>query len=340
MYLLQPELAGTLELIAKEGRDGFYKGKNAILLDSLSKANKGLITKQDLENYQPLWREPLVLPWNECAIHTMPLPSSGGILVGQMLGMIKDKIVDTAGSRNIRNVHVVVEAARRSFADRAVFLGDAAFYDVPVDSMLSVDYLTQKMSDFNPDSATLSEKIITDRSHFSRDKFETTHFSIVDSDGNAAVVTTTLNDNFGNKVWVPGGGYFLNSEMDDFSSKPGAPNLFGLTGSEANAIAPGKKPLSSMTPMIIEKNNELYIVMGSRGGSTIITTLLQVFLNVEEYSMTIEDAVDLKRFHHQWLPDQITFEKGAFTKSLEDSLAAMGHKLHPIEAIGSVEAIG
>jgi gamma-glutamyltranspeptidase/glutathione hydrolase len=335
----QPELAKTLEKIAREGAMGFYEGDNATLIDSVSRLYHGLITRDDLRDYKPVWRKPLKLQWRDCDLYTMGLPSSGGILIGQMLGMMEGKIQDSLGPSNIQNIQLLVEAARRAFADRATYLGDAEFFEVPVDSLLSAHYLKEKFSDYTPTMATPSDKIKVDRKNFSREKFETTHFSIADGHGNAAAVTTTLNDNFGCKVWIPGGGYFLNSEMDDFSVKPGEPNLFGLIGAEANAIYPGKKPLSSMTPIIIEKNGKLHLIMGSRGGSTIMTTLLQILLDVEAYHMTLEEAVNTKRYHHQWLPDEISYERNAFSKSLEDSLATMGYKLHPIEAIGSVEAI-
>ena len=337
--LLQPDLANTLQRIADFGADGFYKGENAALLDSFFHHHHGLITKKDIEEYKAIWREPIHSHWRDCDLYSPGLPSSGGILLGQILKMIDSVLVDSLGYRDINNIHIIVEAERRAYADRAAYLGDADFSKIPVDSLLDEKYLQHKFSDFNPDSATRSESIYSNPVRFSRDHFETTHISVVDGEGNAASVTTTLNNNFGSKVWVPGAGYFLNDEMDDFSSKPGEPNLFGLIGGDANAIAPGKRMLSSMTPTIIEKNGKLFMVLGTPGGSTIITSVLQVFLNVEAFHLPLSFAVGALRYHHQWLPDEITFEKGAFTSTLQDSLLNMGYKLHPVEMIGHVEAI-
>jgi len=337
--LVQKDLAATLQLIADLGARGFYSGKNANTLEAFCQEQHGIITKKDLADYKAVWRDPIHLHWRDCDLYTMGPPSSGGIVLGQILKMIDQNLVDSLGYRNVENIHLIVEAERRAYADRASYLGDDDFFPVPVDSLLDAKYLQIKFSDFKKDSATHSAMVNSDPAKFSKEHFETTHISIADADGNAVSVTTTLNNNFGSKVWVPGGGYFLNDEMDDFSVKPGEPNLFGLIGGEANAIAPGKRMLSSMTPTIIEKNGKLWMVLGTPGGSTIITSVLQVFLNVEAFNMTLPDAVATLRYHHQWLPDEITFEKGAFATSLEDSLIAMGYKLHPIEKIGAVEAI-
>jgi gamma-glutamyltranspeptidase/glutathione hydrolase len=246
---------------------------------------------------------------------------------------------DSLGPRDPFNVHLIVEAERRAYADRALFLGDGDFCPVPVDSLLDKTYLAAKFSDFNSQKATPSQSIYAEKFNLENESFETTHLSIVDGDGNAVSLTTTLNDNYGCKVWVPGGGYFLNNEMDDFSSKPGHPNLFGLVGGEANAIAPGKRMLSSMTPAIIEKNSQLWLVLGTPGGSTIITSVLQVFLNASVFEMDIHQAVSESRFHHQWLPDEIILEKDAFSTELSNQLTAMGHSLRTIEQIGLIEAI-
>jgi gamma-glutamyltranspeptidase/glutathione hydrolase len=337
--LIQKDLAATLQRIADEGADGFYHGANAKVLGAFCEHHHGIITIKDLAAYRAIWREPIHTQWRDCDIYAMGLPSSGGILISQILKMIDQELVDSLGYRNIQNVHLVVEAERRAFSDRAVYLGDSDFIPVPVDSLLNDQYLTAKFSDFDKNRATPSGNITANASRFSREHYETTHISIVDAHGQAASVTTTLNNNFGSKVWVPGAGYFLNDEMDDFSSKPGEPNLFGLIGGEANAIAPGKRMLSSMTPTIIEKNGRLFLVLGSPGGSTIITSVLQVMLNVETFDIPLYDAVAALRYHHQWLPDEITYEKGAFSPSLEDSLKMMGYKLHSIEKIGAVEAI-
>ncbi len=336
--LKQKALANMLRAIADHGADAFYKGQNAASLDSLSRVHHGILTIKDLEAYSAVWRKPIVNHWRDCEVYSMALPSSGGIVIGQILGMIDQHLQDSLGYRNIQNLHVILEAERRAYEDRATYLGDQDFYQVPVDSLLDKTYLASRFADFNPDSAGRSI-LPKATSRPGLESLETTHISIVDGEGNAASVTTTLNNNYGCKVWVPWGGYFLNDEMDDFSSKPGTPNLFGLVGAEANAIAPGKRMLSSMTPTIVEKQGRLYLVLGSPGGSSIVPTVLQVFLNVEAFGMNIEEAVKAGRYFHQWLPDEITFEKDALSPALQDSLSQMGYHLHPIELIGLVEAI-
>jgi gamma-glutamyltranspeptidase/glutathione hydrolase len=236
-------------------------------------------------------------------------------------------------------VHLLVEAERRAYADRAAYLGDPDFNSIPVDTLISDHYLETRFSDFHPRQATTSQSVNAEEFGLAKDVYETTHLSIVDGDGNAAAVTTTLNDNYGCKVWVPGAGFFLNNEMDDFSIKPGVPNIYGLIGGEANAIAPGKRMLSSMTPTIIEKNGALWMVLGTPGGSTIITTVVQVFLNKAVYGKSIQDAVHAGRYHHQWLPDEIVFEKNTFSEELQALLIARGHTLREVSGIGLVEAI-
>lgn len=337
--LVQKELAATLRLIAGTGRDGFYSGVNAATLVSFSEANQGLLTHADLAAYQAVWRKPQTNHWRGYEIHSMGLPSSGGIVLGQILQMINGKINDSLGYRDPANIHLIVEAEKRAYKDRATYLGDIDFYPVNVTGLLDSLYLAGKISDFDPLAASHSEALSRDSFVLSKDHFQTTHISITDQYGNAASVTTTLNDNYGCKVWVPGGGYFLNNEMDDFSSKPGTPNLFGLIGGEANAIVPGKRMLSSMTPTIIEKDGKLWMVVGTPGGSTIITSILQVFLNVAAFGMDINQAVEASRYHHQWLPDEIMVERDAFSPALQESLKAMGHEVKPIESIGLIEAI-
>ncbi|HJW30054.1 MAG TPA: gamma-glutamyltransferase, partial [Saprospiraceae bacterium] len=230
--LVQKDLARTLEAIAQSGRDGFYSGKNADLLDAFSKKHHGLITKEDLSAYKAVWQPPFVIHWRGYDLYTMDLPSSGGIVLGQILKMIDQGLIDSLGNRHIQNVHLILEAERRAYQDRAAFLGDRDFYTVPVDSIMSDSYLKMKIADFDPIHATPSQALGKDENQMHRERYETTHISIVDSSGNAVSVTTTLNNNYGSKVWVPGGGYFLNDEMDDFSVKPGEPNLFGLIGNE------------------------------------------------------------------------------------------------------------
>ena len=337
--LVQKELASTLRHIANEGKDGFYAGENARALVTLSVQKNGLFTEKDLQSYQAKWRPPVTIHWRDLEIHSMGPPSSGGIILGEILGMIENKLVDSLGNLSSSNIHLLIEAERRAYADRAKYLGDDDFYPVMTDSLLDRQYLAAKFSDFDPKKASESKSISAEKIEFARDHFETTHLSIIDQWGNAAAVTTTLNDNYGCKVWVPGGGYFLNNEMDDFSIKPGVPNIFGLIGGEANAIAPGKRMLSSMSPTIVEKNNEVWLVLGSPGGSTIITTVAQVLVNIVAYGMDPEAAVRGPRFHHQWLPEEILFEKNGFSPTLIQQLESMGHSCKWIDNLGDVELI-
>lgn len=337
--LRQGDLAATLQLIANQGMDGFYSGENAKFLVAAIDSNNGLITLEDLSAYEAIWRKPVSIPWRGYEIHSVGPPSSGGIMLGQLLKMIEHRLVDSIGPYDPQNVHLIVEAERRSYADRSLYLGDADFFPVPVDSIMSQEYLESRFSDFDPSQASVSGTIDSAIFHFVKETFETTHLSIVDAEGNAASVTTTLNGNYGSKIWVPGGGYFLNNEMDDFSVKTGAPNIYGLIGGEANAIEPNKRMLSSMTPTIVEKSGKLFMVLGTPGGSTIITSVLQVILNHTAYKMNIDDAVQAKRYHHQWLPDEIIYEKGAFSPELIITLDSMGHNLREVVSIGAVEAI-
>ncbi len=337
--LVQKELATTLKLIAEQGHDGFYSGQNAEAIVTLCKNKRGIITQEDLTSYQAKWRTPITTHWRGYDLYSMGLPSSGGIVMGQILGMIEKLLVDSLGNRDPQNVHLIAEAERRAFADRADYLGDEDFFPVHVDSLLDKNYLGQKFKDYDPLHATESKIIYDQKFKIVKESYETTHLSIVDGQGNAASVTTTLNNNYGSKVWVPGGGYFLNDEMDDFSSKPGVPNIYGLIGGEANAITPGKRMLSSMTPTIIEKDGKLFMVLGTPGGSTIITSVLQVFLHVAAFGMDIHQAVQETRYHHQGLPDELIYEKNAFSTGLSEELSAKGHTLRPVEYIGLIEAI-
>jgi gamma-glutamyltranspeptidase/glutathione hydrolase len=338
--LQQPDLAQALERIRDNGRDGFYKGKTADLIVAEMQEGGGLITLEDLANYEPALREPIIGAYKEYRIISMPPSSSGGIALMQMLDMIESQqpIADWS-FHSPETVHLMAEAMRRAFADRSVHLGDMDFYDVPIDSLLDIGYLTERMSDFRSDSATVSESIASGDFKIQVESFETTHTSVVDKYGHAVSVTTTLNSNYGSKVVVDGAGFFLNNEMDDFSAKPGVPNQFGLIGAEANAIQPGKRMLSSMTPTIIEKNGELFLVLGAPGGSTIITSVFQVFLNVAEFGMNLEEAVNAKRFHHQWLPDAIIVEKEAFSPKLQKALQAKGHAIQERNRMAVVKAI-
>lgn len=337
--LRQEDLAVTLQLIANHGKDGFYSGENAKYLIAAIDSNNGLITLEDLSAYQAIWRQPVSFPWREYEVHSVGPPSSGGIMLGQLLKMIEYRLTDSLGPYDAGNVHLIVEAERRSYADRSMYLGDNDFFPVPVDSIMSREYLDTRFSDFNPLQASVSGTVDSAIYYFAKESPETTHLSIVDADGNAASVTTTLNGNYGSKIWVPKGGYFLNNEMDDFSIKTGAPNIYGLIGGEANSIEPNKRMLSSMTPAIIEKSGKLFMVLGTPGGSTIITSVLQVILNHTAFKMNIDDAVQAKRYHHQWLPDEIIYEKGAFSQELIHALDSIGHTLREVETIGAIEAI-
>lgn len=332
------DLAGTLELIRDNGKAGFYEGKTADNIVDEMKRGKGIISHDDLKNYKTRWLEPLVSNYKEYKIISMPPPSSGGVALAQLLKSVEEFPVRDWGHNTAKTIHLMTEAERRVFADRAAFLGDPDFFAVPVRDLLSDAYNDGRMKSFNPDSATKSSDI-KEGMIPGYESEETTHISIVDKFGNAAAVTTTLNEWFGSKVVVSGSGFFLNDEMDDFSSKPGSPNMYGLLGGKANKIEPGKTMLSAMTPTIVEKQGKLYMVLGSPGGSTIITSVFQVFLNVTEHGMGMQQAVHAKRAHSQWLPDQISPEDSAFSKDIENQLVAKGHAIKYRARIGRVDAI-
>lgn len=326
---VQKDLAETLERIAGQGRDGFYSGKTADLLVKEMQKQNGLITKEDLANYRSVWRDAVKTDYKGYSLYIMPPPSSGSVAIAQILNMIEPYDIGSYGYASTRAVHLVTEAERRAFADRAYFLGDPDFVDMPVRQLISKEYAKKRMASFSWDKATPSSEVDHGEipGYNLKESFETTHYSVVDPEGNAVAVTTTLNSGFGSKVSVSGAGFLLNNEMDDFSAKPGVPNQFGLIGGEANAIQPNKRMLSSMSPTIVTQNGELRMVLGSPGGSTIITTVLQVFLNVAEYGMNIQQAVAAPRVHHQWLPEQIFYDDYAFDKQTMKELKAMGHKM-------------
>ena len=267
----------------------------------------------------------------------MPPPSSGGIVLSQLLNMIEPYALSDWGFQSTKSVHLITEAERRAYADRAEHMGDSDFYEVPVNQLIKKEYATKRMADFDTEKATPSSEISAGK--VAEESEETTHYSIVDTEGNAVSVTTTLNSGYGSRVVVKGAGFLLNNEMDDFSAKPGVPNLFGLVGGEANAIEPEKRMLSSMTPTIIEKDNELFMVVGTPGGSTIITSVFQTFINVVEYGLPLKDAVHNPRFHHQWLPDMIFIEEDAISPEERENLEKMGHQIKTRGNIGRVEAI-
>lgn len=335
-----PELVQTFERIRKEGRDGFYKGETAELLVNTVKEAGGIITLEDLVHYEAKWRKPVVFGYRNCKIISMPPPSSGGICLAEILNAVEPYNIKRPGHNSAEYIQLLTEAERRAFADRAFFLGDPDFVRIPVDTLISDEYARRRMKDYTTFKATPSS-MVKHGTITGYESMETTHYSIVDSYGNAVAVTTTLNGAYGSKVFVSGGGFFLNNEMDDFSSKPGVPNQFGLIGAEANSIEPGKRMLSSMTPTIVEKEGKLFMLLGSPGGSTIITTVAQVFLNVYEFGMNMQQAVDVPRFHSQWLPDNIKMEPGGFSKGVIDSLVEMGYAIDTTNApiIGKADAI-
>ena len=337
--LVQRQLANTLERIRDEGREGFYSGTTADQIVAEMESGNGIISYKDLAEYEATWREPITGNYKNYKIISMPPPSSGGIALVQLMKLVEPYPLAEWGFHSPKAIHLMAEAERRVYADRAEHLGDTDFYPVPIDSLLEKEYLLSRMADFAPDSATLSKSVLAGDFEVPMESFETTHTSVVDLQGNAVSVTTTLNSNFGCKVWVDGAGFFLNNEMDDFSAKPGIPNQFGLIGAEANAIKPKKRMLSSMTPTIVEKDGDLFMVLGAPGGSTIITAVFQVMINVMEFDMDLEAAVHAKRFHHQWLPDRIQIEKGTFSETTRKELEKRGHKLHEVEYMAKVKAI-
>ncbi len=336
--LRQPDLALTLERIRDYGREGFYEGKTAEMIVNECRKGNGIITYQDLSEYRSVWRTPIVAEYKGYEIISMPPPSSGGVALLQLLGMTESYGIDTMGFHTPQSIHLMIEAERRVYADRAEFMGDPDYADVPVAGLLNSEYLSQRMSGYDMMKATPSSSVSHGSPQFYESE-ETTHYSVADQYGNAVACTTTLNNSYGSAIVTEGAGFLLNNEMDDFSSKPGVPNLFGLTGGEYNEIQPGKRMLSSMTPTIISRNGKLFMVVGSPGGSTIITSVFQVILNVVDFDMDISAAVNAGRFHHQWLPDRIDIESGRFDTVLIDNLKHMGYNLSPREPIGRVDAI-
>lgn len=338
--LVQANLAATLERIQKKGKAGFYKGQTADFIVAEMARGNGLISLDDLKNYDARWREPVDANYKNYHIVSMPPPSSGGIIILQLMKMMERFPLAEWGFQSLNAVHLMAEAERRVYADRAQYMGDPDFFKVPQDSLLNDKYLRQRMANFNPTKATLSKDILAGNFRsINKESFETEHTSVVDAEGNAVAVTTTLNSNFGNKVMVHGAGFLLNNEMDDFSAKAGVPNQFGLVGSEANSIQPNKRMLSAMSPTIVEKDGQLFLVIGAPGGSTIITAVFQVMMNVMEFGMPIDEAIKAGRFHNQWLPDEIWVEKAALTPELRKELEQLGHKLREVNYMAVVKAI-
>ena len=333
-------LANTLQQISDNGRSAFYQGEIAKTLVAFLQKNGGIISLKDLDNYQAIWREPIVFNYKDLRIISMSPPSSGGICMAQILKTTANYPIAQYGHNTTKTIQVLTEAQRRAYADRSHYLGDPDFIDIPVDSLLSDAYLKGRMDSFSFEGATPSKKL-THGTISQAESTETTHYSIIDSYGNAIAVTTTLNASFGSKLYNKKLGFFLNNEMDDFSAKPGTPNLFGLIGGDANAIAPQKRMLSSMTPTLVEKDNKLWMTLGTPGGSTIITSVLQTILNVYEFNMSMQQAVDAPRFHHQWLPDIVKVEATSFDdktiKELENKGYVVDYK--NASSIGRVDAI-
>jgi gamma-glutamyltranspeptidase/glutathione hydrolase len=335
-----PALAETLKRIAKNGRDEFYKGETAKKLIAFLSAKGGNMTLEDLEKYNAKWRTPITFQYKDLKITSMSPPSSGGICLNQIMKMIEPYDLSKMGHNSPQAIQLITEAERRAYADRNHFLGDPDFVKLPMKELIDPTYLKSRMSDFSFEKASKSSAIASGKIK-GYESMETTHYSIVDAEGNAVSVTTTLNDNYGSKIYCDELGFFLNNQMDDFSAKPGVPNLYGLTGSKANSIAPEKRMLSSMTPTIVEKKGKLFMVVGTPGGSTIITSVLQTILNVYEFNMSMQEAVNAPRFHHQWLPDEITFEPNSFSKEVLEKLKQKGYLINEKnkEIIGQVDAI-
>jgi gamma-glutamyltranspeptidase/glutathione hydrolase len=342
--LKQPELADTLKRIAQFGANGFYQGPTAHQFAAEMQAHGGLITEADLKAYKVIERVPLEGQYKDFHIITAPPPSAGGVGLLQMLAMLNGTNYESDGANSVKAVHYEAEAMRRFYADRSEYLGDPGFYNVPVKALLDGAYVSWRRQTIDPNRATPSDMVApglqrAQAAHVSQfENGETTHFNVVDSHGNAVAVTYTLNNSYGNSITVPKLGFLLNDEMDDFAAKPGVPNMFGVIGGEANAIEPGKRPLSSMTPTIITKGGKLFMVTGAPGGSRITTGVMEVILDVLDFHMNPQDAVDLPRFHEQWKPDVLYLQNG-FPPQAAEALRAMGYDIKPVGGVARVEAI-
>lgn len=335
-----PALAETFERILKNGRDEFYKGETAKRLVKFMQANGGIMTEEDLAKYEAKWRTPITFSYDDLRVISMSPPSSGGICLAQIMNAIEPYDLDEFGHNTTKTIQVITEAERRAYADRSHFLGDPDFVKIPLKTLVSKKYTQGRMDNFSFEKPTSSKDV----SHGNIEMIEsdeTTHYSIVDQFGNAVSVTTTINGAYGSKLYCSDLGFFLNNEMDDFSSKPGVPNMFGLIGAKANEIVAEKRMLSSMTPTIVEKNGNLWMVVGTPGGSTIITSVLQTILNVHEFKMGMQEAINQPRFHHQWLPDVIMMEPNKFDTTVKQNLQEIGYTLNEKDSpvIGKVEGI-
>jgi gamma-glutamyltranspeptidase/glutathione hydrolase len=319
----QPDLARTLQRISDEGRDGFYRGETADLIVAEMQAHNGLITHQDLAEYTVVWREPVRGTYRDFEIWSMPPPSSGGVMLIEMLNMLEPWDLGALGFGSVDTLHLMIEAQRRAYADRAEYLGDPGFVEVPVSVLTSKDYARQRFSDFDPQTASDSNTIGVGT--WPEESPDTTHLSVIDGDGMAVALTTTLNSTYGNRWVIPGTGILMNNEMPDFATRPNPPHPDSMTGIVANAIEPGKRMMSSMSPTIVKQDGKVLLITGSPGGSTIINTVLQVIINVLDHDMGIEDAVMSPRIHHQWQPDNIRAEPGAMSEAVQARLMEMGH---------------
>jgi gamma-glutamyltranspeptidase / glutathione hydrolase len=335
--LIQTDLANTLKRIRDNGAVGFYEGETARLIVEEMKRGRGIIGYGDLKNYTVKFRKPHVFDYKGYKIVGMPMPSSGGLLVHQMMKMIENHNIAALGFQSTRAVQLMTEVERRAFADRAEYMGDEDFYKVPVTALTNEKYLQDRMKDYDSNKASVSKEIQPGKLAVHESE-ETTHLSVIDKDGNAVAITTTLNNSYGSRTVIGGAGFFLNDEMDDFSVKPGVPNMYGAIGGEANSIAAGKRMLSSMTPTIVLKDNQPYIVVGTPGGTTIPTSVFQTLVNIIEFGMSTEDALYKPKFHHQWLPDTLYVEKG-FLQPVIDSLQKMGYAIKERTGIGRTEVI-
>lgn len=334
--LFQTDLANTLKRIRDNGAAGFYEGTTAQLVVEEMKRGNGIMTLEDLKSYKAKWRDPHVFQYKGYTIVGMPMPSSGGTLLHQMMKMVENRPLATYGFLTPMAVQLMVEAERRAFADRAEFMGDADFVSVPKKGLTDSLYLVERMRDYKPGEAGNSQ--VTRPGQPPHESEQTTHLSVIDAAGNAVSVTTTLNNSYGSKTIVGGAGFLLNDEMDDFSAKPGVPNLYGAVGGEANSIAPGKRMLSSMTPTLVLQNGKPFLVVGTPGGTTIPTSVYQTIINIIDFGLSTEDAVNKPKFHHQWLPDEVSVER-TFPAEVRTALEKMGYKIVQRGGIGRVEAI-
>ena len=335
--LYQFDLARTLKRIKEKGATGFYEGETAMLVVEEMQRGGGIITLEDMKNYKAKQRKPHVFDYKGYKVVSMSMPSSGGLLLHQMMKMIEHRNIASMGFHSLQAVQLMAEVEKRAFADRGEYMGDLDFYKVPVDMLTNDVYLQERMKNYDPTRATPSAEI--QPGGLSRtESEETTHLSVIDKEGNAVAVTTTLNNSYGSRTVVGGAGFFLNDEMDDFSIKPGVPNMYGAIGKDANAIQPGKRMLSAMTPTVVLKDNKPYLVVGTPGGTTIPTSVFQTLVNILEFGLSTEDAVNQPKFHHQWLPDSLYIEK-RFSSTIKDGLQGMGYGLKERGAIGRTEVI-